>query len=97
MIMRQIIFSNGDVAEVSDKSTHLFIIYENVALGNLLALITLSPSVWDSFTMDGTLYNNQIFDHVEYDGRSTVSFALRELTEADASRQALEILLGGAS
>lgn len=97
--MRQVIFPNGDVAEVSEKSNHLYIIYENVAPEDPPALITLDPSVWNSFTirrsnMGDLNYESHVLDHVEYDGKN-VSFALREMTEEDENKAALEILLGG--
>lgn len=102
--MRQIIFSNGATKEVSEQSNHLNVTFENVTQEELLELLALDQSLWSSFTIRRTSeresmdfhYENHALDHVEFRGRD-LCFLLRELTEAELNKQALDILLGGES
>lgn len=102
--MRQIIFANGDIEEISEKSNHLNVIFENVTQERLLELLALDPSVWASITIRRVgdrdtkdfHYDNLALDHVEFKGND-LHFVLREVTEAELNKQALDILLGGVS
>ena len=100
--MRQIIFSNGDILEVSDRSNHLCVIFEDVAQEDIMNFITMDASLWESFTIRRTTerdtkdfpYENHTLDHIELKGTCNVLFFLRELTEGELAKQALDILLG---
>lgn len=101
--MRQIIFSNGDIVNISDRSNHLDIIYENVASENLLALLTMDKSIWHSFTIRRITerdtkdfpYTDHVLDHYELDGNGDVHFILRQRSEEEIYKEALDILMGG--
>ena len=102
--MRQIIFSNGDIKEISQSSNHLYIVFENVTQEELLTLLNMDKTLWNNFTIRRTTsrdvkdfaYQNHNLDHIEFDNNNNVIFLLYELTEDDLNKQALEILLGGA-
>ena len=102
--MRQIIFANGDTMTISDRSNHYNIIFENVTQELRDELFDMNPEVWNSFTIRRTTevdtkdfpYDNHVLEHIEVRG-SEVSVILCELSEADINKQALEILMGGAS
>ena len=102
--MRQIIFSNGDVKTISEKSNHLNVVFENVTQEGLLELLAMDPSLWSSFTIRRVsgretidfFYDGHALDRVEFKGHD-LCFLLREITQAELNKQALEILLGGAS
>lgn len=102
--MRQIIFSNGDLKEISEKSNHLNVIFENVTQEELLELLAMDQSLWSSFTIRRIseretmdfYYDGHALSHVEFRNKD-LCFLLREVTEAELNKQALDILLGGAS
>ena len=102
--MRQIIFANGDEMEISEKSNHYNIIFENVSQEDLMDLLAINPEVWHSFTIRRTTdvdtkefpYENHALEHIELRG-TDVAFILYELSEAELAKQALDILMGGAS
>ena len=102
--MRQIIFANGDVLDISSRSNHLNVIFENVTQEKLLELLAMDQSVWSAFTIRRTTdretmdfyYDGHALDHVEFKNND-LCFLLREVTEAELNKQALDILLGGAS
>ncbi len=101
--MRQIIFSNGDIKNISERSNHLRVIFENVASEDLMELLTMDTSIWESFTIRRITerdtkdfpYENHVLDHVEFRGND-VAFVLRERTDAEIYKEALDILIGGA-
>lgn len=100
--MRQIIFSNGDTYDISERSNHINVIFENVTQERLLELLSLDPSMWTEFTIRRFAdretrdfhYDAHALDHVEFRG-SSLCFVTREITEAELNKQALEIMLGG--
>ena len=102
--MRQIIFANGDMKEIAERSHHLCIAFENVSQAELMELLALDQSVWTTFTirritdhdMMDFYYDGHALDHVEF-RNGDLFFLLREITEAELNKQALNILLGGAS
>ena len=106
--MRQIIFENGDVLDVSETSNSVSASVEGLTFAEASALIQkYADHDWSSFDFKRVTerdekvfhYENRKLDHFELfpaNDAFTLRFAIAELTEAEIYKQALEIMMGGA-